>query len=608
MLWRRWRIIGLVGLVVLALAGALGAVGSLPAARDAAESRSPYRPEVPILKVAHEGDAVPGVLGATFTGFAPPQIDAAGNVLLRAWMEGPGIDSNNDAAIWLGQPGAIAIVAREGDPAPDMPAGVVYADVGLYAVVSETGWIAFTAYVSGPGITEGENDGVIFCGPPGDIRKALQAGDPAPGFWDGVEVFMSAWELLGSGLTDNGTLSIGGGVRGPDLPPEGTRAYWLGSREKLELMVWEGMPVPGCPECEPGVLLNWLDTGSFNDAGQMAFRGGLSGPGIYPINDTGRWLGSASGWEILHREGQSMPEFGDLVTVTYATGALYTLNKFGDKVNKIGLQGPGITLENDRLLVAGQPEPMEVVVREGDLVPEAGEDVVVGYVGDPLINNRRQILYRLTFDGPSIDESNQYGIYYGPYDEPRLILRDGGAADYFPSDTLLHCVAWIEATVAMNDGGDFVGTCEIENATREPTNVLWIRRDLTEQFVPLLEIGTLVEGRSVTNDQFGYLGEYWKKTGGADGQAQSFNDRRELAVQLDFTDGTRGVYRVGPPLLGDTDGDGEVTTAELAAFADCATGPGGETRAECAALDLDLDEDIDLADFRALQVFVGEPR
>ena len=116
----------------------------------------------------------------------------------------------------------------------------------------------------------------------------------------------------------------------------------------------------------------------------MAFRGGLSGPGIYPINDTGRWLGSASGWEMLHREGQSMPEFGDLVTVTYTTSILYALNKFGDKVNKIGLQGPGITLDNDRLLLAGEPEPMEVVVREGDLVPEAGEDVYVISIGSPI--------------------------------------------------------------------------------------------------------------------------------------------------------------------------------------------------------------------------------
>src|SRR4030042_6986770 len=49
-----------------------------------------YRPAVPILKVAHEGDPVPGVPDATFAYLAPPAIDAQGNVVFAALMEGPG--------------------------------------------------------------------------------------------------------------------------------------------------------------------------------------------------------------------------------------------------------------------------------------------------------------------------------------------------------------------------------------------------------------------------------------------------------------------------------------------------------------------------------------
>src|SRR4030042_1810729 len=61
-----------------------------------------YRPAVPILKVAHQGEPVPWLPGVVFEGFAPPQIDAAGNVLLRALMSGPGIDDSNNVAIWFG--------------------------------------------------------------------------------------------------------------------------------------------------------------------------------------------------------------------------------------------------------------------------------------------------------------------------------------------------------------------------------------------------------------------------------------------------------------------------------------------------------------------------
>ena len=79
----------------------------------------------------------------------------------------------------------------------------------------------------------------------------------------------------------------------------------------------------------------------------------------------------------------------------------------------------------------------------------------------------------------------------------------------------------------------------------------------------------------------------------------------ELAVELEFTDGTRGIYRIGPPLLGDTDGDGAVTLAEMTAFAGCITGPGGECGQGCEPLDFDLDADIDYADFRTLQILLG---
>lgn len=206
-----------------------------------------YRPEVPIDLVAHHGDPVPGIPGVTFDLFALPLIDAQGNVLFRASMSGPGIDDSNDVAIWVGQPGALQMVARDGDRAPGMPQGVIYADVNYFAVVSETGWIAFTARVSGSGITEGVSDEVVFCGPEGDFQKVLQAGDPAPGFWPGVVITLEDYQTLGAGLSDNGTLSIGAGVTGPGLSPAVTRAYWAGSRDNLELMVWGGCRCPAVP-------------------------------------------------------------------------------------------------------------------------------------------------------------------------------------------------------------------------------------------------------------------------------------------------------------------------------------------------------------------------
>lgn len=157
---------------------------------------------------------------------------------------------------------------------------------------------------------------------------------------------------------------------------------------------------------------------AFNDSGEMAFRGGMSGPGINPTNDTGRWLWSKDEeeegeWQIIHREGDPAPEFGEGVTLWVASGVGSVLNTDGDKVNRLRLLGPGITAENDWVLVAGQPDPMGAVIREGDAVPEAGGDVYVEVIGGSFINDLHQILYYIKFAGPPIDESNQYGIYYG---------------------------------------------------------------------------------------------------------------------------------------------------------------------------------------------------
>jgi len=564
-----------------------------------------YRPEVPIALVAHEGEPVPGIPGATFDGFAPPKIDAQGNVLLVASMSGPGIDDSNDLAMWFGQPGALAMVARDGDPAPDMPPGVIYASVSYFEVVSETGWIAFTAIVSGPGITEDVNDTVVFCGPPGDFQLVLQAGDPVPGI--GPEVTISATDSLGATISDNGTLDVGAGVIGPGLP-WGTRAHWMGPRDAPQLAFWEGMPVPGCEDCADGVILASVDLISHNDAGQMAFRGRMSGPGIYASNDTGRWIGFAGGLELMHREGQPAPEFGEGVTLDSASGILYAFNRHGDKANRIRLQGPGITGANDWVIVAGAAEPLEVVAREGDLTPEAESGSYLEYVGNALISDRREALYNVAFGDGVPGVFSGFGIYFGPYGDPELILETGRPAPYFEPGLVFRKVNYSGGRAVLNDVGDIVTYTQVgpPEGAEDITDVLWLRHAVGRQWVPILWSGLEIKGRTVTVDEWGELAYYWTRTGGSDSLPQNFNDLRQLVVQTQFTDGTRGIYRLGPPLLGDTDGDGVVTLAEMATFAGCMTGPGGECGDGCDALDFDLDSDIDFADFAVLQALFGE--
>jgi hypothetical protein len=560
-----------------------------------------YRPVVPIVQVAHVGEPVPGVAGATYSYVAPPQIDAAGNVLFAALMEGPGITYDNDSILLYGQPGALTIVARELDQAPGLPEGVYYDSVNHFEAVSETGWIALTAYLAGPGIVADVNDMGVFCGPPGDLQLVLQAGDPIPQV--GPDAVVAAWPM-GAYISDNGTLCVGTEIVGSGVS-DYPKAYWVGSRDDLQLAAWGGMPVPGCPECQPGVYVNWIGGASHNDAGELTFHGAMKGPGVHWLNDGARWFGTPGSFDIMYRDWQPVPIFGPDAVVGDALGTGPVMNAHGDRINRLHLFGPGsgISAANDWVLVVGSPQPTGIIARTGDPVPELGEGVYITGVGEPFINNLRQVIYGVTLDG-AIEYCG--ATYFGPYDSPRLILRDGDPAKYFPTGSILWMTTTVGCGAAMNDVGDFIGMTEVHDGVGGIRDVWWMWHRVTAQLVPLLVHGQEIEGRTVTITPF--QSEFWALTGGADGKPQSFNDRRQLVTKLRFTDGTCGIYLIGPPQLGDIDGDGEVTAVELAAFADCEAEAGGVLSAGCEALDLSLDGVIDLVDFRMLQLLVGEPR
>jgi hypothetical protein len=248
--------------VAAALAG--GAIVAAPAARGQ------YRPVVPIVKCFHQGDPVPGLLGVTFSSFTPPQIDGAGNVLLRARMAGIGITSANDWAIWYGPPGAMTMLAREGSEIPGMP-GVTYANLAMNAVVAENGTIAFVAYLSGSGVTAGVNDRAAFYGTPGNFVLVGRSGDPVPEVGPGITI--SGTQPIGVALSDNGTLGLGAQLTGEGLPVTPYHmACWVGTPGALELVAWDGMPAPGCYDCEPGDYLYTTQVDSFNDAGVVTMR------------------------------------------------------------------------------------------------------------------------------------------------------------------------------------------------------------------------------------------------------------------------------------------------------------------------------------------------
>ena len=563
-------------------------------------------PEVVITPVAHVGDPAPGILGATFDYFLAPQIDAAGNVLFLADLAGAGIDSSNYVSIYYGLPGAVELIAWRSDPAPDMGGEVVmeslvFADPRL----SENGWIAFTADLAGPGIVEGVNDQATFVGPPGDIRKVLQGGDQAPGLAPGTYIYVGIFGGVGTALSDNATLFVAADLAGPGVDATNDRAYWTGTRDDLQLAWREGMPAP---ECEPGVVFDWADVPVlFNNAGQIAFLGGLAGSGVEETNNSGYWHGAPGALELIAREGDPAWGLGGAVLYGAPTGSMALTHSEHVGYGMI-LQGEGVTPDNNRALWYRSDGAVHLLGREGDSAPEIGPGVEVDSITGLQVNEGGDVFYRIRYRGDGIDESNEWAMYHGPHDSARLSLRDGEQAPHFPVGTSLYAVGAMSVFCALNDVGDVVAPAEIVGLDVGENNkaVLWRRHRLLQQWVPLLRGEATVGGRVVLASYYADLGDgYHQRTGGSDGQPQSLNDSGQLTIRLEFTDGSHGVYLIEPLLFGDADADGDVDLADWTSVQLCYAGPGAGLGGGCEFFDFDWDGDVDLADFAVFQRLFG---
>ena len=78
------------------------------------------RASMPARTVALTGNAAAGTSGGVYGEFGAPGIDVNGGAIFSAYLGiGPGgVTSSNDTTIWSERTGSVALLAREGDPAP----------------------------------------------------------------------------------------------------------------------------------------------------------------------------------------------------------------------------------------------------------------------------------------------------------------------------------------------------------------------------------------------------------------------------------------------------------------------------------------------------------
>lgn len=376
----------------------------------------------PVSVVALSGQQAPGLPdGVTFSpvdfAFGFGYMNNTGHVAFLAFVTGPGITPANDRGIWVGRPGALALAAREGDPAPDLPTGVVYGTFNETPSLSGNGAVAFRATLAGPGVTSA-NDLALFGGPVGSVKLAARLGGPAPG--GPVDTYGS---FTASSINSLHQLAFGG------TTGAGVETIWFGVPGNISRSTSVGDPADGFP---PGAGVTYADLFlggvlppvQLNSAGQIAFSGTVVGPGIGGANDDGLWGGLPLSPHLIARAGLPPPEIS----------FVWFINPV---ISDSGLAAFEAATTNapDRIriyrIIIGSAASLDEVAVEGEVAPLGGGAVfnaTGGLNGNfvPRLNNANGVAFRSALAGAGVTPANDVGIW-GHNDKGwlSLLAREG---------------------------------------------------------------------------------------------------------------------------------------------------------------------------------------
>ncbi len=182
-----------------------------------------------------EGDPLPTIPTGTASAVNFGALENDGRALFRATVAS---GAPGDAALFLGAPGNISLLARALTQAPDLPTGIVYETFGVMDA-DGLGSYAFHSLLSGA--ASPTNDQAIFFGTPGAFRKVMRFGEPIPGL-AGVTFGSQATPHLAA---CNGSLIFRARLAGSGVTTSNDDALFFFRNNTLTMLVREGTPVPG---------------------------------------------------------------------------------------------------------------------------------------------------------------------------------------------------------------------------------------------------------------------------------------------------------------------------------------------------------------------------
>jgi len=531
--------------------GRAAAFGLLAAmlSTDGSASPSPFR----FSTVALSGQPAPGTpAGITFLNFGIyPTLSAAGQSAFVAGVTGAGITVQNDTGLWTGAPGGVALLAREGNPAPDTAVGVNYAFLGdllTHPPLNAAGQSAFVASITGTGITNANNGGV-WSGGPGSVTLLARKEDPAPGTAAGITYFdftnssnvlsRPAINAAGQSAFSAKTTDTGVGATGSGL--------WSGASGSVALLARAGGPAPGTAT---GVNFGlFFGNPPLNAAGQSAFAASVAGPGVTVANSSGVWLGAPGSVTLLARGGDPAP--GTTAGINYASVGSATLNSAGRSVFVASVIGPGVTSANDDGIWLGAPGSVALLARGGDHAPGTAAGVnYSGFFGQSItLNAAGRSAFVAQVTGPGVTNANDDGLWSGEPGSLVKVFYEGEAAPGAGANTFFGGFngGTVDSPFALNDRGELVFLDHLTGSgVTGNTGSLWFS-DAAGALSLIVRQGDPLQvgpGDMRIISSLSFEGG----SGDEDGFPSGFNDLGQITFWAAFTDGSQGIFIATPAI------------------------------------------------------------
>ncbi len=555
---------------------------------------------VPVAMTGTDGELGPQLgPGVTFSRFTEPRINSGGTVAFGAGLSGEGVTVQTNGGIWRADaapPSPVMRTGTDGALGPQVAPGVTFSGIPyygrLYLGLGDDGTIVFPNSLVGVAASDPRSRlGLwrVSAGAPSPVALTNTDGDFGPNIGLGRIFAGDSIGLVGVvSVGDHGEVAFTNGVVSPE---HGSSGIWrVDDASPVAIMSTEpGSPAYSAPGVDGGFGMVETAYWQANDRhGRVSFAAlAIDSTGFH---HRGIWSAAPGKPPVLRvlrgSDGPAGPGLGpgvvfglirsrNYLSVNDAGALAFSVDMGGELPPSLG-DGKSIWLvEQDgrRPVAAGKTD--------GSLGPGLGPGVTFRTFKIPLVGGDGDVVFRAEVTGDELYES---GIWVARAGELRPIMVSGvsgvlgpglGAGGVFANQTSVF------DGIAINSRGEiaFGASASVPGSMTEGGGGVWVFNGSRTLLIVIrgravdldptsdVDVRTVASVSLVSYDG-GIGGIVRPLSGGQDGRPTILSDTGEVALLLEFTDHSSGIFkaRYHDSCPGDLTGDSLIDGADLSAL------------------------------------------